>query len=205
MDDQLDRIYHITSIDKCREILLSGKMRPRNQHSVGYGKLDPGNFVHFNFCPKSPMLWNLYQGRCWSADRIYGQADAVYLEFHILSILFDQKLGQANDFIVSDCDVSANGCRRKNLNGDDNIDHCLGEIADFLDVFEINQSVNSINAEEHPKKSAELMFEREICFCKDSVESIGVYDATAKYRLLINKTISKVYGDKIAIKPEWYF
>ena len=66
MDNQLFRLYHLMNIDNCRKILAEGKIRSRNQHNsisaaAGAGKLVPDNFVHFNFCPKAPILWNLHQ------------------------------------------------------------------------------------------------------------------------------------------------
>ena len=86
----------------------------------------------------------------------------------------------------------------------DNIDHCMDAIAKFIDVSEINRTVNTIDAVDHPKKGAEFMVEREIDL-EAAVLSIGVHDSAAKNRLLNEKSISRLYGDKVFIKPEWYF
>ena len=207
MDNQIDKLYHLTNIENCKQILLDGKIRPRNHGTKAAngvrGNSAPGNFVHCNFCPKAPMLWYLYQGRCLSADRIFGQADAVYLELALSIAIFNLNLCESNSFTVTDCDVSVNGYRWKQMNGDD-IDHCMGAIAGFVDVSEINQVVNTIDAVEHPKKGAEFMVEREVDL-DAAVLSIGVHDSAAQNRLLTEKTISRLYGDKVFIKPEWYF
>lgn len=207
MDNLLENLYHLTNVENCKQILLDGKIRPRNHGdiatNVGGGTLMPGNFSHCNFCPKAPMLWNLYQGRCWSADNIYGQTDAAYLELALPVIIFNLNLCQDNGFTVTDSDISVNGYRWKQLKGDD-FDQGMGAIEGFVDVSEINKDVNTIDAVEHPKKGAEFIVEGEINL-EGAVLSIGVHESAAKNRLLNDKTISRLYGDKVLIKPEWYF
>jgi hypothetical protein len=150
------------------------------------------------------MLWNLYQGKCLSADIIYGQPDAVYIEFDLHSIIFDLNLRKDNSFIVTDRDVSDNLCRMKTMTGDD-INLFMEEIANFVDIPEINQVVNTIDADEHPKKGAELMFEGELRFSQFSVVSIGVHNPAVQKNLLLNNTISRLYGEMVIVKHEWYF
>lgn len=197
----INRLYHLTNVDNCKKILLEGVIRSR-KHAIKAPYT--GNFVHFNFCPKSPMLWNLYQGKCLSADIIYGQPDAVYIEFDLPSIIFDLNLRKDNSFIVTDRDVSDNLCRMKTMTGDD-INLFMEEIANFVDIPEINQVVNTIDANEHPKKGAELMFEGELRFSQFSVVSIGVHNPAVQKNLLLNNAISRLYGEMVIVKHEWYF
>ena len=206
MNNQFNNLYHLTNIENCGEILRSGTIRPRIQDLANCTDVEKcaknqGRFVNFNNCTRSLMLWSIYQGRCRSADKIWGQEDAVQIEIKNACLMVELDLHGDENVILCDCDFSDK--RRKAMVLD--VSSWEDKGGNLLDVSEINRTVNTIDALEHPKKGAELMIGNEISLCGGMVSAIVVFNARAKYRLLQKKGIPLMYASKVSIRPDWYF
>ena len=110
-------------------------------------------------------------------------------------------LHRDENIIVSDYDFSDKRRTAMVLN----VSSCNDDIGNIIDFSEINLSVNTIDAEEHPKKGAEIMIDTEIPLCTDMVSSIVVHDAVAEARLLQNHGMPPAFANKVSVRPEWYF
>jgi len=208
-NSQNDSIYHLTNIDDCGDMLRSGCIRPLVRSGVICMNGDDGlphasQFVHFNFCPRSLMLFKLTQGHCWSAHRIWGQEDAVHIEIDYFQMMVHLSLACVANFIVSDSD-STHGSLNPQIKVFDVNSTPMSCIESMLDVSAIMRRINFFNADKDPGKGAEIMVGAAIGLLPNMVKTIGVHDGNAKDRLLKKPCIPETYKKKISIRDNWYF
>ena len=208
MNNLNDFLYHLTNVDDCGNILRSGSIRPFVQNGVVRASDNAlphvSQCVHFNFCPRSLMLFELTQGHCWSAHKIWGQKDAVHIEIDYTQMMVHLGLNGVLNFIVSDSD-SSYGSQKPNIKVFDVNSTSMACIESMLDISAIERRINFFNAEKYSGKGAEVMVGEVINLVPDTVKTIGVHDGDAKDRLLGMSWISDAYKDKISIRGEWYF
>ena len=208
MNNLNDFLYHLTNVDDCGNILRSGSIRPFVQNGVVRASDNAlphvSQCVHFNFCPRSLMLFELTQGHCWSAHKIWGQKDAVHIEIDYTQMMVHLGLNGVLNFIVSDSD-SSHGSQKPNIKVFDVNSTSMACIESMLDIPAIERRISSFDADKYQGKGAEIMVGADVDLRPDMVMTIGVHDEKAKGRLLGKSWISDAYKNKIFIRDDWYY
>ena len=219
--ENLHPLYHLTNISNCVKILQDGELRP---HCIADGlvfghmrdSFAPDNYVHFNFCPRSVMLFKAKQDGRVGETKFYGQEDAVHirlpsfsqlcLQMDLNPIIYKDTSGKhmivSNAIIMSDMDCSWFK-ERKLIPLVDQGDDCLMQHLDELSL----KKENAWQPNEIRSKSAELLIAPRVKLSWCIGYEIGVYNDGAKQSIenkLLKANVNTT-SVNISVRPEWYF
>lgn len=208
------KIYHITHLDNLEGILEEGVIwsdammvkQKLDCNLVGMNKIKRrrleelevdchaprmvGDFVPFNFCPRSVMLFILHRGNLEELTYKGGQRPMIHLQAD-LSEVVTWADGEGVPWAFSDRNAGA-------------------YLASFYDDLEKLGEVNwdAVQATDfrpsgikEGKQAEFLYFES---FPWELVEKIGVYDATIKQRVK-SKLAPVEHSPQVLVKPSWYY
>ncbi len=211
------KIYHIVHVDRLPSIIADGclwcdaeivnrappgttigmngiKQRRLGLALTSHPGLHVGDCVPFYFCPRSIMLYLIYQGNHPEMTYRDGQGPIIHLETDLrASVAWAQQNQQRWAFTLSNagayyfedrCDLSQ-----------------LNEIN--WEAVQANRwSGNGIAASIKEGKQAEFLLENR--FPWHLVERIGVH-SRAVYQQVVNALPTGGHRPQIEIKPEWYY
>jgi hypothetical protein len=212
------KIYHIVHVDRLQSIIADGclwcdaeilrhppqgttvgmngiKQRRLNELALtSHPDLHVGNCVPFYFCPRSIMLYLIYQANHIDLDYHGGQGPIVHMEADLrASVAWAQQNNQRWAFTLSNAGA-----------------YYFEDRSDLTQLNEINWeavqanswSGNSIASSVKEGKQAEFLMEHN--FPWHLVERIGVF-SRGVYQRVVNALPTGGHRPQVEIKPEWYY
>lgn len=206
------KIYHIAHVDRLPSIVADGflwcdaevlrrapagttigmssiKQRRLNElHLSSYPDLHVGDCVPFYFCPRSVMLYLIYQGNHPELAYRQGQGPILHFEADLHAAV---AWANAQPSRWAFTNSNAGSCYFEDYN---DLAH-LGKI-DWNAV----QALKWVQCKEG--KQAEFLLEH--CFPWHLIERIGVQSPIV-YRQVVNALPSNGHRPTVEVRPEWYY
>ena len=206
------KLYHIAHLDRLPSIVADGclwcdaevvrrtppgttigmngiKQRRLTELTLtSHRDLHVGDCVPFYFCPRSVMLYLLYQGNHPELSYRGGQAPIIHLEADLLAVVkWANKHGLRWAFTLSNA-----GSR------------FFEDRSDLAQLNEIDwDAVQARNWRDCKEgKQAEFLLEHR--FPWHLVDRIGVY-SQAQYRLVVNACADEQHQPTVQVRSEWYY
>ena len=206
------KIYHIVHVDRLVSIIADGHLwcdaqllarnatgttigmqgikerRLRELNLSSYPDLHVGDCVPFYFCPRSVMLYLIYQANHRELTYRGGQGPILHLEADLQKCV-DWAITEGRRWAFT---LSNAGARYFE-------DRC-----DMANLNELNwQAIQSVDWRDHKEgKQAEFLIEHS--FPWFLVDRIGV-QSLALYQQVINALSSAQHQPKVDLKPDWYY
>ena len=206
------KLYHIVHLDRLQSIIAEGSLWcdaevvRRNPAGTTIGmtaikqrrlteltlsshpELHVGDCVPFYFCPRSVMLYLIYQGNHAELTYRGGQGPIIHLEMDLhATIAWANQVGQRWAFTLSNAGSYFFEDRR-----------------DLANLHEVDW--NAVQARDWQTckdgKQAEFLVEQ--YYPWDLVERIGVY-SQPQYRAVVNALPGKGHRPRVEILRDWYY
>jgi hypothetical protein len=206
------KLYHIAHVDRLPSIVADGclwcdaevarrappgttigmngikQRRLAELTLTSHPDLHVGDCVPFYFCPRSVMLYLLYQGNHPELTYVGGQAPIMHLEADLRAVIeWAGRNGRRWAFTLSNA-----GSRFFE-------DRC-----NLAQLDEIDWDAVQARNWQHCKDGKQAEFLLEHSFPWHLVERIGVY-SPAQYTQVVNALADEAHRPEIEIRAEWYY